>query len=177
MKKPHMIIGKKQLILAGMTLILGAAIYVNYAVGGVGIRKTEKIENQAANYGEAQLVSENSASDDYFAKARIDRMNSRDKAAETLKNIIGGGDSTKEEQSVAEKDAATMSDMVEKESKIENLIKAEGFKDCVVYLDGERASIVVKSDGLTDSDAAKIKEILLSEVEIDNENIKIIDVK
>ena len=32
MKKPTMIIGKKQIILAGMTLILGLAVYINYAV-------------------------------------------------------------------------------------------------------------------------------------------------
>ena len=32
MKKPSLIIGKKQIILAGMTLLLGAAIYANYAV-------------------------------------------------------------------------------------------------------------------------------------------------
>lgn len=178
MKKPTMIIGKKQIILAGMTLILGAAIYINYAFSATGsqIKKTSKIENQAANYGEAQLVN-NDANEDYFAKARIDRMNSRDQAAETLKTIIDGGDSTKEEQEVASKDAATMSSMIEKESKVENLVKAAGFDDCVVYLDGESANIVVKSDGLIDSEAAQIKDILLSEVEVPNENIKIFDVK
>lgn len=177
MKKPTMIIGKKQIILAGLTLILGVAVYINYAfsAGGGKLQKTSKIENEAANYGEAQLVNSDSA-EDYFSQARIDRMNSRDEAVETLKTIMNGGDSTEEEQAVAAEDAATLSGLIQSESKIEDLIKAAGFDDCVVYLDGENANIVVKSDGLADSDAAKIKDILLSEVDVANENIRIFDV-
>ena len=177
MRKPTMIIGKKQIILAGLTLILGAAVYINYAFssGGSKLQKTSKIENQAANYGEAQLVNGDSA-DDYFSKARIDRMNSRDEAVETLKSIMNGGDSTKEEQAVASQDAATLTGLMQTESKVEDLIKAAGFEDCVVYLDGQNANIVVKSEGLDDSGAAKIKDILLSEVDVANENIRIFDV-
>ena len=178
MKKPTLIIGKKQIILAGLTLILGAAVYINYAFssGDSQIQKTSKIENQAANYGDAQLVNTNSNSEDYFSKARIDRMNSRDEAVETLKSIMNGGDSTKEEQAVASEDAATLTGLIQSESKVEDLIKAAGFEDCVVYLDGDNANVVVKSKGLVDSDAAKIKDILLSEVNVANENIRIFDV-
>lgn len=177
MKKPTMIIGKKQIILAGLTLILGVAVYINYAFssGDSKLKTTSKIENQAANYGEAQLVSTDTT-EDYFAQARIDRMNSRDEAVETLKTIMNGGDTTEEEQAVASEDAATLSGLIQTESKVEDLIKAAGFEDCVVYLDGENANIVVKSEGLADSDAAKIKDILLSEVDVANENIRIFDV-
>ena len=177
MKKPTMIIGKKQIVLAGLTLILGVAVYVNYifSSGGGSIQKTSKIENQAANYGDAQLVNADST-EDYFSQARIDRMNSRDEAVETLKTIMNGGDSTEEEQEVASEEAATISGLIQTESKVEDLIKAAGFEDCVVYLDGENANIVVKSEGLADSDAAKIKDILLGEVDVANENIRIFDV-
>ena len=68
---------------------------------------------------------------------------------------------------------------METENKIESLVKAAGFKDCVVYLDGNNANIVVKTgnkDGLMASEAAKIKDILLSEVSVANENIRIFDV-
>ena len=87
MKKPTMIIGKKQIILAGMTLILGLAVYINYAVSTSDgkIKATDVVKSQSVNYGDAQLVSTDSTSD-YFAQARIDRMNSRDEAVETLKN-------------------------------------------------------------------------------------------
>lgn len=178
MKKPNWIIGKRQIILAGMTLVLGIAIYINYAASSTGgIKATDKVKNSTVNYGDAQLVNAE-GEEDYFSKARMERMTSRDKAEETLKNIIGGGDSTEEEKTVAAKDAAAMTSLMESESKIESLIKAAGFEDCVVYLDGENANIVVKSgkDGLEASQAAQIKDILLSEVDVANENIRIFDV-
>lgn len=176
------IIGKKQIMLAGMTLVLGTAVYVNYAVSaGGGIKSTGKVENKNIHYGEAQLVSadENAdrSTDDYFAQARMDRTTSRDKAVETLKNIMGGGDSSPEEQEQAAAEAAAMTSLIEKESKVENLIKAAGFTDCVVYLDGQNANIVVKTDeGLIQTEAAQIKDILLSEVSVEAENIRIFDV-
>ena len=57
MKKPTMIIGKKQIILAGMTLILGLAVYINYAVSTSDgkINATEDVKSQCVNYGDAQL--------------------------------------------------------------------------------------------------------------------------
>lgn len=180
MKKPSFIIGKKQIVLAGMTLVLGIAIYVNYAVAASGneIKSTKKVENQSVNYGDAELVNADGESDDYFAQARIDRMTARDEAEETLKNIIGGGDSTDEEKAVAEEEAEAMTGLMESETKIETLVKAAGFEDCVCYLDGENANIIVKSgsEGLVASEAAQIKDILLSEVSVPAENIRIFDV-
>ena len=105
-------------------------------------------------------------------------MNSRDEAVETLKSIIGGGDATTEEKAVAEESAQAMASLMESETKVESLVKAAGFQDCVVYLDGSNADIVVKTDskGLQTSEAAQIKDILLSQVTVPNENIRIYDI-
>lgn len=181
MRKPSFVIGKKQIVLAGMTLMLGIAVYANYAVSSSGkdIKTTDKIENHSINYGEAELVNaEAESSSDYFSQARIERMNARDEAKETLKTIMGGGDATEEEKAVAAEEAAAMTGLMESESKIENLVKAAGFTDCVCYLDGDNANIVVKSgpEGLIASEAAQIKDILLSEVSVPTENIRIFDV-
>jgi stage III sporulation protein AH len=184
MKKPNfrkfsVIIGKRQIMLAGMTLVLGTAIYVNYAMSASGsIKAAGKVDSKNINYGDAQLVQAEESSDDYFAQARMERTASRDEAVETLQTIIGGGDSSPEEQQAAAEEAASMTGLIEKESKVENLIKAAGFEDCVVYLDGENANIVVKSeDGLIQTEAAQIKDILLSEVDLAAENIRIYDVE
>lgn len=180
MKKPNVIIGKRQIILASLTLILGIAIYINYVYTQTGndIKATKVVNGgQSINFGDTQLVSgENLTAAEYFAQARMNRSSTRDQAVETLKTIMNGGDSTAEEQSVATQSAVAMSELIEKENKIENLIKAAGFADCVVYLDGDSANIVVKSEGLNAQKAAQIKAILLNEVDIANEKIKIYDV-
>ncbi|MBQ1464599.1 MAG: SpoIIIAH-like family protein, partial [Ruminococcus sp.] len=50
-------------------------------------------------------------------------------------------------------------------------------EDCVAYLDGESAKIVVKSEGLDKAQAAAIKDIILSETDVLAENIRIFEVK
>lgn len=183
MRKPNLIIGKKHIILACLTLILGAAIYMNYAIApldenltaaGTGSGDTNSAE--AANYGDAAFVSTEGESD-YFAQVRIARMTSRDEAVETLSAILGGGDLSGEETAVYTDKAVNLSKLSESENTIESLIKAQGFEDCVVYLNGTAANIVVKSEGLVPSEAAQIKDILLTEVTIPAENIRIFEVK
>ena len=183
----NLIIGRKQIMLAGMTLVLGTAVYINYAMSASGgIKSAGKVESRNIHYGDAQLVSaeETPSSDtsDYFAQARMNRTASRDKAVQTLSTIMNGGDSSPEEQQAAAEEAAAeeaavMTSLIEKESKVENLIKAAGFEDCVVYLDGENANVVVQTDeGLIRTQAAQIKDILLGEVSVAAENIRIYDV-
>ncbi|MGN0666340.1 MAG: SpoIIIAH-like family protein [Huintestinicola sp.] len=186
MRKPNIIIGKKQIVLASLTLILGIAVYMNYVFAEVeneiaadASSGAVTAENgiEAANYGDAEFVSSNGSADDYFAQARLSRMTSRDDAVETLSAILGGGDLSEEENAAYTMEAVSLSQLSESESTIESLIKAQGFQDCVVYLDGETASIVVRTEGLTSAEAAQIKDILLTEVTIPAENIRIFEVK
>ena len=68
---------------------------------------------------------------------------------------------------------------IEQESKIENLIKAKGFAECMVYYDSEKADIIVKSseDGLSDEQVAQIQDAVIGETELSAENIRIVEVK
>lgn len=178
MKKPTLILGKKHIILACLTLILGIAVYLNYAFGQTGGELTAtdaQAGDEGVNYGDAAFVSAEQS--DYFAQARLDKMTKRDEAVETLQALLGGGDLTDDEMVAMTLDAVNISKMVESEGKIESLIKAQGFEDCVVYLDGTSANIVVKSEGLVPSEAAIIKDILLGEVTVPQENITIFEVK
>lgn len=191
MRKPNLIIGKKQIILASLTLVLGIAVYMNYVFAEVGNDIAADAEIQSAadtqvNYGDAAFVGADSSdpaepasagASDYFAQARLSRMTSRDDAVQTLSAILGGGDLTEEENAAYTMEAVNLSQLSESESKVESLIRAQGFEACVVYLDGETASIVVKSEGLAAEQAAQIKDILLTEVTIPAENIRIFEVK
>lgn len=191
MKKFNFIIGKKQIILACLTLILGIAIYMNYALAtpkndistadataadASAAAKDISSDENSGNYGDTEFVSA-SGDSDYFSQVRLTRMTSRDEAVETLSSILNGGDLSDEESATYTNEAVTLSKLSESESKIESLIKAQGFNDCVVYLNGSTANIVVKTDGLEAEEAAQIKDILLTEVSIPTENIRIFEVK
>ncbi|WP_294751145.1 SpoIIIAH-like family protein [uncultured Ruminococcus sp.] len=183
MKKPSIIIGKKQIIMTCLTLMLAVAVYINYATAPeLGRENGSAVFHDRADdvkYGETEFVNAEAEpmAGDYFAQARLDKMKDRDEAVQTLQTMIGGGDVTKDEAIVNALDAVQVSKLIESEGTIESLIKAQGFQDCVAYLDGENAKVVVKTEGLDKAQAAFIKEIILGETSVAAENIRIFEVK
>lgn len=195
MKKPNIIIGKKQIILACLTMMLGIAVYVNYVLSdneplvgeNLSVQSPDDMAN--ADYGDSKFVnnepsdSQDSESvgvvsaDDYFAQARIDKTTGRDNAIQTLQAVIGGGDITEDEMVAKALEAVELSNFTENESKMESLIKAQGFEDCVVYLEKDSAKVVVKTEGLEAGQAAAIKDIILSISSVPAENIRIFEVR
>lgn len=197
-RRLNLIIGKKQIIIVGLTLILGVAIYINYLVG-TNISNSEKDTptikdsnvQSIGNYGDQQFVSNNNSGNDrtgvqdvsindtdqYFAQARLDKEQSRAQAVETLQTIYGGGDSTDTELAVMAESAAALSGYIESESKIENMLKAQGFEEVLCYLSDSGANIIVKTEGLSSAEAAQIKNALLSEVNVPAEKISILEIK
>lgn len=189
MKKPTMIIGKKQLVLSGLTLILGAAVYLNYVLAdGTGLMEADLMRGDTspadvqaeaddlANYGTAEMVNATPSQADYFAQARLDKQTSRDNAVQTLQSIIGGGDLSNDEMVTNAIDAVNLSKLMESENVIESLILSQGFSDCVVYLAADSAKVVVESEGLDAAQAAAIKEIILTESDVPAEGIRIFEV-
>ncbi|GHV49429.1 hypothetical protein FACS189499_10490 [Clostridia bacterium] len=185
-------LGKKQFVIAGLTLVLGAAVYVNYLYASgdslLSGNSTPALIDTGANYGDARLVandrtgvkSDNSFDTSaYFAQARIDKQASRDEAKEFMATVLGGGDVTGEEIAVIATDAGKISNYIESEAKIETLLKAQGFNDILCYISEKGANIIVHTadpSGLTGAEAAKIKDTLLSEVTVPADKITIVEI-
>ena len=47
----------------------------------------------------------------------------------------------------------------------------------MVYLDSEKVDVIVQSNGLTDSEAAQIMDAVMSEVDVEESNVSIIEIK
>ncbi|MDR1754419.1 MAG: SpoIIIAH-like family protein [Eubacterium sp.] len=193
-KRPrfNFIISKKQIIIAGLTLVLGIAVYANYLLGASDLSNMGEpanlSPNEVENYGDARFVSGGSAEDIsveltdseiYFAQARLDKKESRDESKELLKAMIDGGDNTETELQVIAQEAGKLSNYIECETKVETVLRAQGFEDALCYLSDRGANILIKSSAgdLAPEDAAKIKDALLSEIEVPAENITILEVK
>ncbi|MCD7889532.1 MAG: SpoIIIAH-like family protein [Oscillospiraceae bacterium] len=176
-------ISKRQIIITCLVLLLGIAVYANYELTNSDLKATDVVTSLDMSdvYGEITYVNGTEivdySSDDYFAQARLEKLTSRDEAVETLKMMLDRGDISDEELATYTENAVALSSLIESETIVENLVIAAGFEDCVCYLDGENANIVVKSEGLTSVQAAQIKDILLSEVDVENENIRIFEAK
>ncbi|MBR6607583.1 MAG: SpoIIIAH-like family protein [Oscillospiraceae bacterium] len=179
----NMILNKRHIILAALVLVLGIAVYLNWVYGGEDLTLTEQMQT-AKNYGDAKLVDANTpqlsedveavaASGSFFSEARLNRQKSRDSAIDALTGMFQDASLSDTEKAQLALQAAAVADAIETEGKIENMIKAKGFSDCMVYIDGERVDAIVKTNGLLEEEVAQIKDILVAETGATEENISI----
>ena len=141
-RRINLIIGKKHIILASLALLLGIAVYANFALSSNpnDLKNTDTLTNDDT-YGAVQFVgkTDDGAADaekevekygeEFFAQARLDNQKSRDEAIDVLKSIYNGGDLTQDQLEVAAQDAVDLSGLIESEARVENLLKAQGFEE------------------------------------------------
>ena len=180
----NLIINKKHIVLAALTLALSIAVYLNFifAKGDGALDITDSLNSQnsgSGNYGDSQLVGNPNvdATAEYFEEARLSRTRARDEAIETLQNMFANITDDEEELAEMTMMAVSIAKSIDAEGKIENLIKAKGFEECLVYINDAKVDVIVKTEGLLSSEAAVIKDIILDETEVAAENIKILEVK
>ena len=104
------------------------------------------------------------------------RQKTRDEAVATLKGLIESDSVSSEQRTQLALQTAAIADAVETEGKIETLIKAKGFEECMVYYDAERVDVVVRTNGLAANEVAQMKDIILRETSVPDENIAIIEI-
>lgn len=136
--------------------------------------KNKKDENKDDKKEQTQNKT---GSNKYFSDTKIERNKNRDKNVETIQSSLNNKNLTNDEKTKLTQDLSTLVNQTEIENKIESLIKAKGFSECVAFLDKDKANIVVKSEGLTQEKAAQIKDIVLREGNVKAENIRIVEVK
>lgn len=184
---------KRQVILAALVVALGLAVYLNWQFSDAGKDLTASISDSSKNYGDSIYVNKDQSKDtsgaskevlspnvndpNYFEQARANRESTREEALDIIKDVfnsVGADEATVAEAVSASSNIALA---VELEGRAENLIKAKGFEDCMVYINGDTAQVVVKSDGIKDNQAIQIKEIIANTAKISVKNISIVPVK
>ena len=178
-------IGKKQIVLAALVLALGTAIYINwiFASGDGALNMTGLLDNSSSkNLGDAQYVNKTDTEqtaevDMQFAQARINRKKTRDESLDVLERIAGDQAVEAVTKQEAINDIAKVALNIEKEGRVENQIMAKGFADCMVYIKSDDVSVLVKTSTLTQSQAVQIQDIVMTETNVDPENISIVEVK
>ena len=193
----NMIIGKRQIILAALVLGLGIAVYLNWQYSSLeaDILTAPTIqagESERATFGEAQFVTSPGALDGtsasvpvsepdsggevFFVEAQISRQRARDEAVETLAFMLADANLSNDQQAALILRASDLARSIEVESKVENLIRARGFGDVMVYYDTQRADVMIRTAGLVSQEVMVIKNIVLNETSIAAENISIIEI-
>lgn len=185
-------IGKRHLIIAGTVLLIGAAVVVNWLLfsgadpseGYDGYQSASDLitshgsseEKNDLSAGQAQDKENeaNDVSDNYFASTQVSRQRARDEAIEVLQGVVDNDQSDEATKAQALADISQIAKDMEAEANIETLIMSKGFEQCVAVINGDAASIVVKSDGLIASQISQINEIVYEQAGISPINITII---
>ncbi len=178
---------KKQFMMIALVVALGAAVYMNYYFTNEPVLSPE-VESEPTvpdgALGDAYFVNgavsdvpkeevPSAAESDYFSQARDSRSAARNEALRLVQETLGRAEASAEEKKAAGEQAALIAERVLQESNIENLIVSKGFADCVVFIDGDKASVVVKADDLQAPESLQIMELVTGHAGIKTENIQI----
>lgn len=177
--KMNFIVGKKQIVLSVLVLALGVAVYLNYQYSQVGEGEFPITDAAAASAQGENEEMEETYGEAYFAEAKLSRTRSRDEAVEAMAAMLSQADLNNEIKAELALEAAALAKSIETEGKIETLIKAKGFEECMVYYDTEKVDIIVKTaeTGLSDEQVAQMQDVVMGEVDVPAENIRIVEVK
>ena len=115
--------------------------------------------------------------DAYFAECKLNKQQTRDEALELLKTVAQSEESADAAKEKASNDMITIAQATDIEGAIESLIKAKGFKDCMVYIGDDTVNVIVATNGLTTEQAAQINEIVIAESGRGASSIKIVEIK
>ncbi len=180
-------LAKKQWMMVALVVALGAAVYMNYYFTNEPTLAAGEVSSSEGVLGDASFVN-GTVSDvpkgetdapatpakSYFDKARDSRSSARNEALRLVQETLGRAEATAEEKKAAGERATAIAEHVLQESNIENLILAKGFEECVVFIDGDKASVVVKAEALQGQESLQIMELVTGHASVKTENVQIV---
>ena len=182
-----MFLKRRNAVAAMIVLFICVAVYLNWSYNqGIGLDSavdvdSGKILGEATftNKDEETETPEDAVSQDYFTNARLEKQKARDGAISTLKETTLNDKVSQEERDKATVSIETLANGAVSESRIETLVKAKGFSDCVTLINEEGVNVIVKvsENGLSEADASKIRDIVIAEAKVKPSQIKIVEIK
>ena len=164
-------IGKRNFIIAGVVLLIGAAVLLNWVLftggdkTGYNYDKPSSVVNDSAE-NQQENKAEDNTKNTYFSATQVSRQKARDKALEVLKTVVNNENADETAKNEALTSIGVIASEIEKEANIESLITAKGFENCVAVINGDSASIIVSAETLLPAQLAQINTIVYEQTGI-----------
>ena len=172
-------IGVRNLVVICAVLLIGGAVGVNYILYSTP-DTNEPAGDVDIDLGDTDIqdtLDKDQNTSDYFAQTVLSRQNARDEALEVLQAVATNSSALPEAVDAALADIAQIAKDIDNESKIETLVKAKGFEECIAVISDDSATVIVKTDCLLESEVAQINEIVYEQSGILPTGLKIIEKK
>ncbi len=147
---------KKVFIIIGMIALL-------LVTGGLNLFLTN---------GENEVPTSSYESTSFLSSYRATKLETRQTMMSYYDSII---ESSTDAEQIIETNAliSELAGRMEQETILEGMIMASGYEDCVVTSSDGSFSVMVKSDGLTADDVAKILGIIVKETGVSATNVRV----
>lgn len=177
-------VGKRNLIIAGVVLLIGAAVVLNWVIFANvddGFDGYDKDSGMSSSYGDETTDASSSgtdtdaiSTDSFFSSTQVSRERARDEALEVLQSVVDNASTDDAAKTQALADISQIAKDMEAESNIETLVVAKGFEQCVAVISSGTINVVIKADKLSQSDIAIINEIVYEQSGIKPSDVKIV---
>jgi stage III sporulation protein AH len=173
--------GVRNFVIVFSVLLIGVAVYVNWTLFGnaddIADPNDDPKGAQTSVNGEngdsSSADGDKNGSANFFAASQIERQRARDEAIEVLQSVVDDATALDVAKEQALADIAAIAATIETEANIESLVKAKGFEECVAVINGDKANIIVKSEGLKPNELSQILEIVYLQADILPANVTI----
>ena len=170
----HVLIGKRQILLAGLVIMLGLAVFVNwyYTSNGEPLSPEGKAGDTTLSNGAATFTSAEEEAD-YFASVKLERETRLSAALEELEAVRTGAEEGGEtaENILAQMTALTVA--AKTENDIESLVAAQLGGNCVAVVSENGVEVIVSKETLNETAVLVISDIVRSVMGDGVENVRV----
>lgn len=131
---------------------------------------TENLANGENNTQETNAKVED---DDYFAKSKLERDTMYSQMLETYQNILNSSNASETQKQSATQEITKINETKNGIMICENLLQTKGFKNSVVFVNGESISVIIGAEEIKQEEVAQIQNIVSRELKANIENIHI----
>lgn len=116
--------------------------------------------------------TETQAKVDFFTEYRLERDKLRSEHSDLLRDTIKNA-SSEEDRHIAQENVMKMVQEKQRETEMENLIKAKGFADALVFYRENSVNAIVKANTLTKDEVIQVADVICRMTSVKQEDITI----
>ena len=112
---------------------------------------------------------------EFFVEYRLQRDRIRSEEIEKLNQLMDNPEISQEAKERAENKLLEILNLMEKEMLIENLIKAYGFDDAILFYRQDSATVAVKAENLSETEVRQIVELVSDKTGLNLDEVKVVE--
>lgn len=135
-----------------------------------------KTSDEVKNVAEtnAQIKADtNNKGDDYFVTSKLERNIMYSQMIDRYQKMLDSASADSDQKAIAGQEIDRLNEIQNAIMIAENLLSTKGFKDSIIFVNGESISIIIGKEELTPTEIAQIQNIISRELNAKVENIHI----